>query len=260
MSDAAYVSVDDLDVTYQTKEGKEVTAIDGMSMDIARGQFVSVVGPSGCGKSTLLKVVGGLLGATAGTVSIDGAPVRGPSREVGIVFQAPVLLPWRTVLDNTLLVPKVQHLDREKHRDRALELLQMVGLEGFESKYPYELSGGMQQRAAVVRALVADPPILLMDEPFGALDALTREQLNVDLQRIWMTAQKTVMFITHSVTESIFLGDRVVVMGARPGRVLEDITIDLPRPRELSSMASPEFGAYSDHVRGLLGVGTASVD
>jgi NitT/TauT family transport system ATP-binding protein len=254
-----YVVVDDLEVTYSTKRDAPVTALSGLSLTIDRGQFISVVGPSGCGKSTFLKVAAGLLSASAGHVSIDGRVVQGTSRDIGIVFQTPVLLPWRNILENTMIVPNVQHLDQAAHRERARELLDMVGLSGFEKKYPNELSGGMQQRAGVVRALVSDPPMLLMDEPFGALDALTREQLNVDLQRIWMQTGKTVIFITHSVTEAVFLGDRVVVMGARPGRMLEDITIDLPRPRALSDMAKPEFGKYADHVRDLLGVGTVSV-
>jgi len=252
-----YVTVDDLEVTYTDAS---VTALSGLSLTIDRGQFTSVVGPSGCGKTTFLKVVAGLLPATSGQVAIEGKPVHGTSRDIGIVFQSPVLLPWRNILENTMLVPNVQHLDKKAHRERARELLHMVGLTGVEKKYPNELSGGMQQRAGVVRALVSDPPILLMDEPFGALDALTREQLNVDLQRIWMQTGKTVIFITHSVTEAVFLGDRVVVMGARPGRMLEDITVELPRERALHDMASPEFGAYTDHVRDLLGVGTASVD
>jgi len=253
-----YVEIKNLSVTYQPKKGSPVEAIQDFSLNIAKGEFISVVGASGCGKSTLLNVVGGLLGATGGEVFLDGAPVRGPRRDVGIVFQTPVLLPWLTVLANALLVPKIQHLDKKKHRARALELLEMVGLSGYEDKYPSELSGGMQQRVSVVRALVADPALLLMDEPFGALDALTREQLNVDLQSIWMKTGKTIIFITHSVTEAVFLGSRVVVMGARPGRLLEDIAVDLPHPRLLSGMASPEFGRYSDRVRDLLGVGPVS--
>lgn len=255
-----YVQMKDLAVTYKAKDGRDVPALNGVSIDVPKGEFLSVVGPSGCGKSTLLNVAAGLLRATEGSITIGGEPVHGPRRDVGIVFQSSVLLPWRTVLENALLVPTVQHLDKATHRDRAMELIDMVGLSGFEQKYPRELSGGMQQRTAVVRALVSDPPMLLMDEPFGALDALTREQLNVDLQRIWMETGKTIIFITHSVTEAVFLGSRVLVMGARPGRVLEDMQIDLPRPRSLSDMASPEFGRYADHVRELLGVGTVAVD
>ncbi len=253
-----YVGIKNLAVTYHPKKGSPVEALQDFSLDISKGEFVSVVGASGCGKSTLLNLVGGLLGATGGEVLVDGTPVRGPRRDVGIVFQTPVLLPWLTVLSNTLLVPKIQRLDKEKHKARALELLEMVGLSGYEDKYPSELSGGMQQRVSVVRALVADPALLLMDEPFGALDALTREQLNVDLQNIWMKTGKTIIFITHSVTEAVFLGSRVVVMGTRPGRLLEDISIDLPHPRLLSGMSSPEFGKYSDRVRDLLGVGPVS--
>ena len=255
---ADYVRIKNLSVTYHPKKGSPVEAIRDFSLNIAKGEFISVVGASGCGKSTLLNVVGGLLDATGGEVLLDGTPVRGPRRDVGIVFQSPVLLPWLTVLANALLVPKIQHLDKVKYKARALELLEMVGLSGYEDKYPNELSGGMQQRVSVVRALVADPDVLLMDEPFGALDALTREQLNVDLQNIWIKTGKTIIFITHSVTEAVFLGSRVVVMGVRPGRLLDDISIDLPHPRLLSGMSSPEFGKYSDRVRDLLGVGPVS--
>ena len=254
------IAIDGVAMTYMTKKRGSAEALKPLSLDIRTGEFVSVVGTSGCGKSTLLKIVGGLLKATAGRVTVNGEVVSKPREDMGIVFQNPVLLPWKSVLENVLLVPKIQRLDKRMFRERASDLLRMVGLEGVESKYPFELSGGMQQRTSVVRALVPDPPILLMDEPFGALDAMTREQLNVDLQRIWLENRKTVLFITHSVPEAVFLSDRVVVMGSSPGRVLDVLDIELPRPRSLEVLATPAFGSYTGRVRGLLGVSNTSVD
>ncbi len=225
------------------------------SVDLAVGdrEFVAIVGPSGCGKSTLLKLVTGLRRPTRGTITLHGRPVDGPRSDVGIVFQSPVLLPWRTVLDNVLLPADVLHLPRAQYRDRALELLELVGLGGFAKNYPQELSGGMQQRAAIARALVHDAPLLLMDEPFGALDAMTREQMNIELQRIWAASRKTVVFITHSIAEAVFLADRIVVMSPRPGRVLEVIDNPMPRQRSLDDTLTPEFGEVVRRVRVLLG-------
>jgi NitT/TauT family transport system ATP-binding protein len=229
--------------------GESVLALDGIDFSIGEGEFVAIVGPSGCGKSTLLKILAGLLPMSAGEASLRGTPIARPRRDIGVVFQAPVLFPWRTVLDNVLLPVDVQRLGRAGRVQAARELLTLVGLDGFEDRYPWELSGGMQQRVAIVRALIHDPVILLMDEPFGALDAMTREAMNLELQRIWMTRRKTVLFITHSISEAVFLADRVIVMSARPGRIIDTLTVDLPRPRVLDLVNTPQFGAYARRVR-----------
>jgi NitT/TauT family transport system ATP-binding protein len=237
---------------YATASAGEVTALKNLDFEIYDGEFVSVVGQSGCGKSTLLKVLAGLLPYTAGSVELHGRPLRGPSSEAAVVFQSPVLLPWRTVFENVLLPIEFRKLARAKYKQSALDLLEMVGLRDFAQRYPYELSGGMQQRAAIVRALVQDPNLLLMDEPFGALDAMTREQMNLELLRIWSQSRKTVFFITHSIAEAIFLSDRVIAMTARPGTIAEVIAIDLPRPRDLSVINTDHFGHYSARLRALL--------
>jgi NitT/TauT family transport system ATP-binding protein len=226
-----------------------VPALDDIDFAIADGQFVAVVGPSGCGKSTLLKILAGLMPASRGQARLRGTPIQGPRRDIGEVFQSPVLFPWRSVLDNVLLPVDVQRLGRDRLRSRALELLALVGLQGFEHRYPWELSGGMQQRVAMTRSLVHDPAILLMDEPFAALDAMTREQMNLELQRVWLERRKTVLFITHSIAEAVFLADRVLVMTPRPGRILDDIAVDLARPRTLDVMTAPEFGMYVRRIR-----------
>ena len=247
------ISVDRLCREYATSQGG-VLALDEIEFSVSDGEFVAVVGPSGCGKSTLLKILAGLLPATRGTASLRGSPISGPRRDIGVVFQSPVLFPWRSVLDNTLLPVDVQRLGREQNAGLAMKLLDLVGLRGFEHRYPWELSGGMQQRVAITRALIHDPTILLMDEPFGALDAMTRENMNLELQRIWLESHKTVLFITHSIAEAVFLADRVLVMSPRPGRIIEEVTIDLPRPRPFDVVAVPEFGAYVGHIRGLFNV------
>ena len=240
---------------YETKDGARISALESVDLAIAPGEFVTVVGPSGCGKSTLLKIMGGLIPRSAGELRLAGRPIEGPRRDVGIVFQSATLLPWRTVIENVLLPIDVLDLGRAAFRERAQKLIDMVGLTGFEAKYPSELSGGMQQRVSLSRALVHDPALLLMDEPFGALDALTRETMNLELQRIWMEANKTILLITHSIPEAVFLGDRVAVMTSRPGKLAEIVAIDLPRPRSLAAMGSPEFGEIVTHIRGLLNVG-----
>ena len=245
------ISVTDLEKTYVTRGRARVQALAGISLDVATGEFVTIVGQSGCGKTTLLKILAGLLPFTRGRVSLRGVPIEGPSRDIGIVFQDPVLLPWRTVLNNVLLPAQVLRLDPGAARGRALELLKLVGLTGFEDKYPHELSGGMRQRVAIARALIHDPSLLLMDEPFGALDAMTREFMNLELLRIWQESGKTIVFITHSIPEAVFLADRVVVMSARPGRVQEIVAVDLPRPRDLDLMASDDFGVYTRKIRHL---------
>ena len=232
----------------------EVVALEGVSFQVADGEFVTVVGRSGCGKSTLLKITSGLLPATAGAVRVGGAPVKGPLTNIGFVFQAPVLLAWRRALDNVLLQIEARGMDVAAYRRRALDLLELTGLKGFENKYPNELSGGMQQRVSISRALIHDPPLLLMDEPFGALDAITRDEMNLELLHIWQEAKKTVLFITHSIAEAVFLGDRVVVMTPRPGKVDDILTIDLPRPRATAMRDDPRFIDYVKKIRERLGV------
>jgi len=232
----------------------EVVALEEVSLKVADGEFVTVVGRSGCGKTTLLKLTAGLLAPTAGTITVAGESVRTPLTNIGIVFQAPVLLAWRKTLDNVLLQIEARGLDVAAYRQKALDLLDLTGLKGFEDRYPNELSGGMQQRVSISRALVHDPPLLLMDEPFGALDAITRDEMNLELLRIWGEATKTVFFITHSIAEAVFLGDRVIVMTPRPGRIAEVIDLDLPRPRKTELRDSPEFTTYVRHIRKSLGV------
>jgi NitT/TauT family transport system ATP-binding protein len=232
-----------------------VVALQDIDFTVRDGEFVSVVGPSGCGKSTLLKILAGLLPASEGEARLRGTPIDGPRRDIGVVFQSPVLFPWRSVLGNVLLPADVQRLGREEMKRRAIGLLDLVGLTGFEHRYPWQLSGGMQQRVALVRALIHDPALLLMDEPFGALDALTRETMNVELQRIWLERQKTVVFITHSTSEAVFLGDRVLVMTPRPGRIQDVLEVDLPRPRGLEIMNTEAFGVYVQRIRRALNAG-----
>jgi NitT/TauT family transport system ATP-binding protein len=253
----ALLTVADVSKEFETREGDHILALDRASLSLASGEFVSVVGPSGCGKSTLLKIISGIERPTAGTVTYRGTAVRRPQRGMGVVFQSPVLLPWLTVLDNVLLPIRVLRLPRQPAVERARALLALVGLRGFEGKYPFELSGGMQQRVGIVRSLIHDPGVLLMDEPFGALDALTRERMSLELQTIWMANRKTVFFITHSILESVFLSDRVLVMSARPGRFLEEFVIPFPRPRTFDLTTRPEFNDFVARIRALLG---ASVD
>jgi NitT/TauT family transport system ATP-binding protein len=232
-----------------------ILALDNIDFSIPDREFLSIVGPSGCGKSTLLKILAGLLPATEGEALLNGTPIDGPRRDIGVVFQSPVLFPWRSVLGNVLLPADIQRLGREEMTKRAYDLLKLVGLDGFEQRYPWELSGGMQQRVALVRALIHDPALLLMDEPFGALDAMTRESMNVELQRIWMERRKTVVFITHSTAEAVFLGDRVLVMTPRPGKVGDLFQVELPRPRPLDVMNTEKFGGYVRRIRGVLNAG-----
>ena len=249
---APAISARKLVKVYPAGRSREVLALEELDFDIADGEFVCLVGPSGCGKSTLLKMMGGLLPYSSGALEMAGRPVREPGADVGFVFQSPVLLPWRTVAENIMLPIELRRLGTAKFRDRAAALLKTVGLAGFEGRYPHELSGGMQQRAAIVRALLQDPRILLMDEPFGALDALTREQMNVEVLRIWTENPKTIIFVTHSIAESVFLADRVFVMTPRPGKIAEIIDVDLPRPRHLAMINSDAFGRYVERIRDVL--------
>lgn len=247
MLSVPYLRISDLVKIYATRDGV-VRALDRVSIDQPRGEFLSILGPSGCGKSTLLMIAAGLIPASGGSITIEGKPVDSPRTSIGIVFQSPVLLEWRTTLGNVLLQTEARGTKREIAEKRARELLSAVGLAGFEDKFPHELSGGMRQRVSICRALIHGPDHLLMDEPFGALDSLTRDQLVLDLQQLWMRQQMTVLFITHSIAEAVFLSDRVVVMSPRPGRIDRVIQIDLPRPRTLAMRDTPEFAAYSRQI------------
>jgi len=233
--------------TYDTKDGA-VDACAGIDLDVRQSEFVAIVGPSGCGKTTILKMVAGLVPRSAGEITVGGRRVERPQTDVGIVFQESILLDWRDVLSNVMLQVDIRRMDRAAYEPVARHLLRSTGLEGFEHKKPYELSGGMRQRVSICRALVHDPPLLLMDEPFGALDALTREQISMDIQRVWMEKRKTAMHITHSIPEAVLLADRVVVMGPRPGRIVEILEIDLPRPRRLDRLP-PRFNDYAGRIR-----------
>jgi NitT/TauT family transport system ATP-binding protein len=237
--------------TFKARDGKPTLAVDNVDLNIGAGEFVSLLGPSGCGKSTLVSMISGLAQPTAGEVRIAGKPITEPYTDIGIVFQQDLLADWRTVLGNVLLQFEMRGQNPKPHVERARKLLASVGLGDFESKYPWELSGGMRQRVAICRALIHDPQLLLMDEPFGALDALTREQLQVDLQRIVQTTRKTVVFVTHSISEAVFLADRVVVMTPRPGSIREVLKIDLQRPRGLDVRDTEAFTANVQHINHL---------
>ncbi len=248
MGAARFLELAGVSRRYRTADG-EVQALDRVSFDVAAGEFVSIVGPSGCGKSTLIMVVAGLLAPSTGRVVIDGTVVDRPHTRLGVVFQNPVLLAWRSALDNVLLQLEMRDVPVEPFRERARALLGTVGLAGFERRFPHELSGGMRQRVSICRALIHDPPLLLMDEPFGALDALTRDQMALDLQGIWLAGRKTVLFVTHSITEAVFLSDRVLVMTPRPGAIDAVVEVDLPRPRRLAVRETPEFARYARAIR-----------
>jgi NitT/TauT family transport system ATP-binding protein len=246
------IRLEHVDKTYRTRRGDLVHAVADVTLEVGDNEFVVLVGASGCGKSTLLKLVAGLIPATRGTVHIRGEAVREPFPDVGFVFQQPVLLPWRSVLDNVLFSVEMLGLEPHLYRKQAGDLLELTGLGGFETKYPRELSGGMQQRVAICRALLPDPSLLLMDEPFGALDAMTREEMSLELLRIWDERRKTILFVTHSIPEAILLADRVVVMTPRPGRIARVLPIELPRPRTMELEFDPRFKAASDEVRSLI--------
>jgi NitT/TauT family transport system ATP-binding protein len=249
-TDHRSISVEALGVSkaFRSRTGG-VHAVDDVSLSIPPHQFVSLLGPSGCGKSTLLMMLAGLLAPSSGRIRIGDVDVNGPWTDLGIVFQRDVLLDWRSVLDNVLIQAQVRGMDKQAARERAMALLETVGLAAFAKRNPYELSGGMRQRVAICRALLPDAPLLLMDEPFAALDALTREQMGIDLLGIWERDRKTVIFVTHSIQEAVFLSDRVVVMSPRPGRIAADITIDIERPRRLADREAPEFLQHSHAIR-----------
>jgi NitT/TauT family transport system ATP-binding protein len=238
-----------LSKVYRSRDGTEVEALREVSFTVGRGEFVSIVGQSGCGKSTLLKILAGLLSKTSGTISIEGQDVDGPRRDIGLMFQKPLLLEWRRVLDNVLLPVEIYRLDRKEYEEKARRLLGTAGLADFLRKYPFELSGGMQQRVALCRALVAEPALLLMDEPFGALDTLTRQKMGFELLRLWEQWKSTVVFVTHDVDEAVMLSDEVLVMSSRPGRVLGAFTVDLPRPRQIFARDTSEFIRFSSQIR-----------
>jgi len=247
------VDVQNLSVRFRSRRST-TTALDDVTMRVEAGEFISIVGPSGCGKSTLLKVVAGLVKPSDGEVSLFGSPVSGPQRNIGFAFQRAALLEWRGVRKNILLQAEIRGIDKAKAARRADELIELTGLAGFEKALPHELSGGMQQRVALCRALLHEPPVLLMDEPFGALDALTREQLNAELNKIWRETGTTILLVTHSIAEAVFLGTRVEVMSPRPGRLMRTLEVDLPTERDYAQvMTDPKFGSLTREIRQLLG-------
>jgi NitT/TauT family transport system ATP-binding protein len=235
-------------LVYDTRRGS-ITALDDVDLDVPRGAFVSLIGSSGCGKSSLLKLFAGLMQPTSGTLQVDGVAVKGPDRRIGIAFQKPTLMPWKTVRQNVLVPAQAQHRDRAASSRHAEELLAMVGLTGFAQNYPRELSGGMQQRVGLARMLVHEPDVLLFDEPFAALDALTREELMAELQRLWLVTGRTALFVTHSIAEAAFLSDRVLVMAPRPGRIMTEIAVPFARPRPLALMETAEFASVAGGIR-----------
>lgn len=246
------IEISDVTVTYKTKRMQN-TALQDVSLEVPEGAFLSIVGPSGCGKSTLLKLISGLVRPTSGSVKLRNQKVDGPRQDIGYVFQQPALLPWRTVLQNMLLQAEMRDMDMESATRRAHELIEMAGLKGFADALPKELSGGMQQRVALCRGLLHEPPVLLMDEPFGALDALTREQMNMEMNQIWRRTKTTVAMVTHSIAEGVFLGTRVVVCSPRPGRIIESIDVDLPTERNYADVMSHQaFVSATKRVRELL--------
>jgi NitT/TauT family transport system ATP-binding protein len=248
----AAIAVDNVEMRYKTSDG-EVLALERISFRIEKGQFVSIVGPSGCGKSTLLMIIAGLIRASSGRVWVHGTKVDRPISDLGFVFQKDLLLDWRSVLGNVLLQADVRGMPRPQATQKALNLLRQVGLEGFENRNPWELSGGMRQRVAICRALLPSASTLLMDEPFGALDALTRDRINLDLQLIWSLERPTALLITHSISEAIFLSDRVLVMSGRPGHIIDDVRVELPRPRTIATRDTTEFVSYQHRLRMKIG-------
>ncbi len=247
------VTLRGIDKVFSTRKGA-VNALKGVDLNVPNGSFVSLVGPSGCGKSTLLKIIGGLIPPTRGILRLEGRDIDGPSRHVGIMFQTPVLFQWRTVLQNVMLPAEIFKLDQKTYAEKARAALDLVGLRSFEHCYPRELSGGMQQRVALSRLLIFDPTVLLMDEPFGALDEFNRERLNLEILRIWSQSKQTVVFVTHNIGEAVFLSDRVHIMAPNPGCIISTVDIPLSRPRTFASMKEPAYGEKVFEIRELLGV------
>lgn len=254
MTDNTAISVNDVEVSFRSRDGEHSTVLQGVDFSVRHGEFVSIVGQSGSGKTTLLKTISGLQPTTKGEILVKGKPISDGVEDISMVFQSPTLLPWRNNIDNVLLPLEFRGTRDKQSVETARELLQMVGLGGREKRYSYELSGGMQQRVAICRALVSDPELLLMDEPFGALDAMTRDSMNFEIQRIWQQAGCSVLFVTHSISEAVWLGDRIVVVGGRPGHIVADIPIDLPRSRVKEHRYSPEFADYVAEVESHIGV------
>lgn len=259
-SRAPLIEFDAVGKTYRAADGRPIKAVDSVSATIADGEFIAILGPSGCGKSTLMMMLAGLLAQTEGTIRYKGKPVSGPEQEFGVVFQDPILFPWRNVIQNVKLPAEIRGTSRAQQTERAREMINLVGLSGFETKYPNELSGGMQQRVAIARALTLDPKLILMDEPFGALDAMTREQMNLELQRISLATRATVVFVTHSIAEAAFLADRVFVMSGRPSTVRAIVSIDIPRPRKIELMNTDLFGKYVSQLRAVLSAGEGGAE
>lgn len=246
------ISIEKVSKSFSGRDGDAVVALEDVSLEIGHNRFTCLVGPSGCGKSTLLRLVGGLIDPTGGCVAIEGTTVDGPRADSGIVFQAPTLLPWASILENVLFPSRMMNICTPSSVERARALLDLAGIAEFESSYPRELSGGMQQRVGICRALVHEPNILLMDEPFGALDALTREEMTLELLKIWTEQPKTILFVTHSISEAILLADQVVVMSSRPGRVAEVINVNLPRPRNFEMESHEHFQECNQRIRSLI--------
>lgn len=245
---APMIQIDQVSKTFRSRSG-EVLAVDRVDLDVTQGGFVAIVGPSGCGKTTLLRMMAGLESLSGGRIVVDGESVEGPSPKLGVVFQRPVLLEWRTIMQNLLLPLELKRRPNETDREKARQLLDMVGLTDFAERYPRELSGGMQQRASICRALIGDPEVILLDEPFGALDALTREHLHLEFNELWRSTGKTVVMITHDIPEAVFLAERVVVMGPRPGRVIETFDVPFGAVRDESVQADPRFGQLVLRIR-----------
>ena len=251
----SYISLESITKVFRSFSGDEVCALRDVAVNINSREFITVVGPSGCGKSTLLRIIAGLLKQTAGRVTVGGDEVQGPIKGIGFVFQKPVLFDWYKVLANVLVPIEMSGLKKRDYMDKAKELLRMVKLEGFEDKYPSELSGGMQQRVSIARALILDPDLLFMDEPFGALDALTRDELNLELLKIWQERKKTVIFVTHNISEAVLLADRVFVFSERPGRLKTIIPVEIERPRGIGAKTDKRFGEYEVKIYNLIAAG-----
>lgn len=245
------ISLEHIRKIYRSRE-ESILAIEDVSFDVLEGEFVVIVGPSGCGKSTLLKIIAGLLRYEDGIIQLRGCDITGPVKDIGMIFQEPALFRWKTVLGNVLAPIELMGMEKKKFVHKAQELLNLTNLRGFENKYPSELSGGMQQRVSICRALLYDPSLILMDEPFGALDAMTREKMNLELLKLWRTSKKTILFVTHSIPEAAFLADRIVALTDRPAKINEIIKVDLPRPRSLSTKTSSKYDEYTERLYELM--------
>jgi NitT/TauT family transport system ATP-binding protein len=252
------IEVDHLTKEFKSLKGPPVRALEDVSFGVREAEFVGLIGPSGCGKTSLLKIVMGLIQATSGDVLIDGKKPSARDENIGFVLQTPTLFPWRTVIDNVLIPIDVKKFNKRNYVSAARELLSTVGLADFADKYPFELSGGMQQRASIARALIHKPRILLLDEPFGQLDAITREQMGLELQDVWTKYRVTALLVTHDISEAVFLSDRVLVMAPRPGRIVADLAITLPRPRTLDMKSESSFARYAREIRNQLGLNQAA--